>query len=374
MNKNALKPGAIALANSPEERKRRENRSKRFEKGKGSRPENNHSRPKNGGTGNLYTRRDSALILGKDIGERGSRVVEDIDLDALTVTGTCQEIEKQYLRLTSAPDPTTVRPEEVLEKALLMVQNSLKNYLYKCDQLKSIRQDLMVQRIWNELAVKVYETHARLAIEVGDLAEYNLCQSQLRTLYAGGIKGCHMEFYAYNLLCVMLHSNNNRDLLSAMSRLSVETKKSEPVKHALAVHAAVNSGNYVLFFRLYKTAPNLNTCLMDLYVEKMRYTAVKCVSRSYRPTVPVSYIARVLGFTKALPKLGTTEENDSSGLEECVEWLKAHGACLVSDNIGDMQLDTKASSSTLYMPEPEDAAAHGDADLAVNDFWRRKSS
>lgn len=44
------------------------------------------------------------------------------------------------------------------------------------------------------------------------------CQSQLTTLYAEGIKGCHMEFAAYNLLCVILHSNNNRDLVSAMSR------------------------------------------------------------------------------------------------------------------------------------------------------------
>lgn len=48
-----------------------------------------------------------------------------------------------------------VRPEEVLEKALHMVQSSQKNYLYKCDQLKSIRQDLTVQRIRNELTVKV---------------------------------------------------------------------------------------------------------------------------------------------------------------------------------------------------------------------------
>lgn len=48
-----------------------------------------------------------------------------------------------------------MRPEEVLEKALLMVQNSQKNYLYKCDQLKSIRQDLTVQHIRNELTVKV---------------------------------------------------------------------------------------------------------------------------------------------------------------------------------------------------------------------------
>ena len=48
------------------------------------------------------------------------------------------------------------------------------------------------------------------------------CQSQLKTLYAEGIEGCHMEFAAYNLLCAILHSNNKRDLLSLMSR-SVES-------------------------------------------------------------------------------------------------------------------------------------------------------
>lgn len=48
-----------------------------------------------------------------------------------------------------------VRPEDVLEKALRMVETSEKNYLYKYDQLKSIRQDLTVQRIQNELTVKV---------------------------------------------------------------------------------------------------------------------------------------------------------------------------------------------------------------------------
>ncbi|KAL5569181.1 hypothetical protein UlMin_025756 [Ulmus minor] len=359
---------AMALADSPEERKRRENRSKRFEKGHGHR-EANHLKSKGAGSGNLYARRATAMVLSKNLDNGGSRAVEDMDWDALTVKGTCQEIEKRYLRLTSAPDPATVRPEEVLEKALLMVQNSQKNYLYKCDQLKSIRQDLTVQRIRNHLTVKVYETHARFAMEVGDLPEYNQCQSQLQSLYAEGIEGCHMEFSAYNLLCVIMHSNNYRDLLSSMSRLSDETKRDEAVKHALAVRAAVTSGNYVLFFRLYKTAPNLNTCLMDLYVEKMRFKAVRCMSRSYRPTVPVSYIAQVLGFITPANEGG--DEKDSDGLEECIEWLKAHGACLITDNNGEMQLDAKPTSSSLYMPEPEDAVAHGDANLAVNDFLTR---
>ncbi|XP_042508047.1 SAC3 family protein A-like isoform X2 [Macadamia integrifolia] len=364
---------AITLANSPEERKRRENRSKRFEKAHGHQAGVKHFRQKAVGAGSLYSRRASVLELSRSYNDSGSRAVEDIDWDAFTVKGTCQEIEKRYLRLTSAPDPATVRPEEVLEKALLMVLSSQKNYLYKCDQLKSIRQDLTVQRIRNELTVKVYETHARLSIEAGDLPEYNQCQSQLQSLYAEGIKGCHMEFSAYNLLCAILHSNNNRDLLSSMARLSDEVKKDEAVKHALAVRAAVTSGNYVLFFRLYKLAPNLNTCLMDLYVEKMRFEALKCMSRSYRPTLPVAYIAQVLGFTTVLPTTEGNEEKDMDGFEECEEWLRAHGACLTKDNSQEMQLDTKASSSSLYMPEPEDAVAHGDTNLAVIDFLTRTS-
>lgn len=359
---------ATALANSPDEKKRREHRSKRFEKSQDSSLKSRNSSANKDALANLRTRRAVPSLHTRTY-EEGTLAVEDMDWDALTVKGTCQEIEKQYLRLTKAPDPSEVRPEDVLEKALTMVETSQKNYLYKCDQLKSIRQDLTVQRIQNELTVKVYETHARLAMQAGDLPEYNQCQSQLKRLYAEGIKGCYLEFSAYNLLCVMLHSNNKRDLLSSMASLSKEAKQDAAVKHALAVHASVLSGNYVLFFKLYKQAPNLNSCLMDLYVERMRFEAMKCMSRSYRPTVPMAYVAQILGF------LGTDSEgcvtNGYDGLEECEKWLKAHGAVLSVDNSGELQIDMKVSSSTLYMPEPENAVSHGDTSLAVDDFLAR---
>ncbi|KAL5229975.1 hypothetical protein ABZP36_028751 [Zizania latifolia] len=352
---------ATALANSPEEKKRREHRSKRFEKNLNSSSKSKNSAASKDAIANVHARKAVSALLTRSCEDGTSLAVEDMDWDALTVKGTCQEIEKQYLRLTSAPDPATVRPEHVLEKALSMVETSQKNYLYKCDQLKSIRQDLTVQRIQDELTVKVYETHARLAMQAGDLPEYNQCQSQLKRLYIEGIKGCYFEFSAYNLLCVMLHSNNKRDLLSSLASLSKEAKQNEAVKHALAVHSAVSSGNYVQFFKLYKQAPNLNSCLMDLYVERMRFEAVKCMSKSYRPTVPVGYVGEILGFLRT----------NSEASEECEIWLKAHGAILSVDNSGDLQLDTKASAATLYMPEPENAVAHGDASLAVNDFLAR---
>eukprot|EP01018_Ginkgo_biloba_P032101 Gb_20506 [translate_table: standard] len=152
--------------------------------------------------------------------------------------------------------------------------------------------------------------------------------------------------------------------------LSEDAKKDEVVKHALAVRAAVASWNYTAFFRLYRAASHLSACLMDLHVEKMRYEAVRCMSRSYRPTVPIAYIAQILAFTSVVSSRGSEEELD--GLDECEEWLRAHGAILVRDmSTGEFQLNAKDTAACLSMPVSEDAVPHGDAYLAVNDFLAR---
>ncbi|EPB73843.1 hypothetical protein ANCCEY_07062 [Ancylostoma ceylanicum] len=57
------------------------------------------------------------------------------------VKGTCQNIEKSFFRLTTAPDPSQVRPPDVLEKSLENVKNKYREgaaYQYLSDQLRSI--------------------------------------------------------------------------------------------------------------------------------------------------------------------------------------------------------------------------------------------
>lgn len=64
-----------------------------------------------------------------------------IDWDAHTVVGTSTKLEKPYLRLTSAPDPKTVRPLTTLRKAfefLTRKWDTERNYAYICDQFKSM--------------------------------------------------------------------------------------------------------------------------------------------------------------------------------------------------------------------------------------------
>ena len=77
----------------------------------------------------------------------------EFDFESLIVIGSCQKIEKDYFRLTSAPLPNTVRPEFILRQSLSLVKNKWDNssveYVYMCSQFKSMRQDLTVQHIQN---------------------------------------------------------------------------------------------------------------------------------------------------------------------------------------------------------------------------------
>ncbi|KAG0596800.1 hypothetical protein M758_UG285400 [Ceratodon purpureus] len=361
--------GSMSTADTPEEKERRQNRFKRFDRGKDSgRGGRGSGRGRGPAAGSASVRRATALQLVLNSGEgQNGRAVEDIDWDSLTIRGTCQEVEKRYLRLTSAPDPQTVRPEVVLKRALEMVKSSIKSYLFKCEQLKSIRQDLTVQRIRDEFTVEVYEIHARMALEAGDLPEYNQCQTQLKSLYGEGIKGCSNEFAAYSLLYSLFNRGNSRDLLSAMARLTHEGRRDEVMEHALAVRNAVAVGNYTTFFRLYRTAPVLSPCLMDIHIEKVRFEATKCMTRSYRPTIPVSAVARTLGFSTE-----SSSDGEAEGVEDCEEWLRAHGAHVKFDSSSsELVVEAKLSISSLFMPEPEDVVPHGDANLALNDFFSR---
>lgn len=133
--------------------------------------------------------------IEEDTRPKKSKSVTKSEEEPITwkLVGTCQDLEKPYFRLTSKPDPKTIRPEPVLKKALAWFKDRWKKgeikYEYFSEQLRSIRQDLTVQGIRNKFSVEIYQAHTRLALEAQDLDQYNSCMSRLFELYKDGLPG-----------------------------------------------------------------------------------------------------------------------------------------------------------------------------------------
>lgn len=250
----------------------------------------------------------------------------EFDYENMTVKGRCRTLDKEYLRLTAPPKAEHVRPEPILRKHLANIKKKWKekssgkkydkiapkiDYDWFCSQLKAIRQDLTVQRIFNAFAVDAYETHASIALEEGDLNEYNQSQTQLKDLYekishrsgsnANGLKNQN-EFIAYRVLYNVFMTVNTKyeggttDLFKIMLNLTPEQQKHPSIVHALKVRVAVADNDYHAFFHLQDRAPNLGAFLMDFIVPSIRAIGLKAMMKAYRPSMSVDFILSELGF------------------------------------------------------------------------------
>lgn len=241
---------------------------------------------------------DKELETKKAREERFKCTVVRQQLSAGTlVVGTCTLLEKGYLRLTSAPDPSNVRPKIILEESFTHIKKRWlkeRNYTFICDQLKSIRQDLMVQHIQDELTAQVYEAHARIALEMKDFSEFNQCQTQLRMLYESGVSGCVNEFLGYRILYSLL-TKSRRDLKILLKNLTVEEQSGPFVKYALQVHDACMSGRFLEFFELYKKSnlSNMGGYILDLMLDRERQKALLILFKSHN-SIPVSFACKVV--------------------------------------------------------------------------------
>jgi hypothetical protein len=191
---------------------------------------NRFSSSNRGGIHNTSNDDNHDKYMGKRTIGGSNVTLDEGDYEQMTVKGTSTICEKEYLRLTAPPRPELVRPLNILQQHLCNLQHeyygvlysssdnscssNVKNddddddddnvdgstillermrtpqdkwntldrpksskdrprhdYLWFCSQLKAIRQDCTVQRIQDDFAVEVYETHARIALQEGDLNE-----------------------------------------------------------------------------------------------------------------------------------------------------------------------------------------------------------
>lgn len=66
-----------------------------------------------------------------------------------------------------------------------------------------------------------------------------------------------------------------------VSELTPQEKATPEVRHAIAVHMAMATGNYHKFFVLYAKAPNMGGYIMDHYADRERCAALITMGRAY---------------------------------------------------------------------------------------------
>ena len=257
--------------------------------------------------------------------------------------GTNLQLEKSYLRLTTYPRQEDVRPLSILIKALEHVKRKYQqneDYEWCNDQLKSIRQDITVQSCiidkHHPLMLDVYQTHARVLLEQGDLPEFNQCLTNVLQLYRSlenrkdasiphRLLQAEGEFQAYSILYNLIHksaldlnmhlrrrlalqqpspsesphprSKKRRRRMSSPAESivpSVVLSSSDEETHAWQVVRAVVDGCPGPFFQLYANAPHLSPYLMDFLVHRVRSQAYADLVAAVRPTLPVAYLAQRL--------------------------------------------------------------------------------
>lgn len=247
--------------------------------------------------------------------------------DSCPFIGCSKSMERMYSRDT--PTPSDIRPESVLVAALKYITGKAKKkeklegrrnaMKYLSEQLKGMRQDLRVQDIKNNFAVKVYEMHAKLSLECGDLEEFNQCQAALKILYLSPSVDrllCSIgDFFCFRLLYLSL--SQQFDSLStelihftnspkSCEKATVDEGVSHMVQLTLRLAAACDEGDiFTINDTLQKFQIEMRF-LLFLFLQKRRVMWFQNLLTGVRGNISLKSALGALGF---LPTTHHSSEN-----------------------------------------------------------------
>ncbi|XP_030309809.1 germinal-center associated nuclear protein [Calypte anna] len=237
---------------------------------------------------------------------------------------------KEYSRSSAdqeEPLPHELRPSEVLSMTMdYLVTNIMDQgegnyrewYDFVWNRTRGIRKDITQQHLCNPLMVSLIEKCTRFHIHCAHhLCEEPMssfdakinnenmtkCLQSLKEMYQDlANKGIYCkseaEFRGYNVLLNL----NKGDILREVQQFHPEVRNSPQVRFAVQAFAALNSNNFVRFFKLVQSASYLNACLLHCYFNQIRKDALKSLNIAYtlstqRCTVfPLDHLVRMLLF------------------------------------------------------------------------------
>ncbi|XP_035138910.3 germinal-center associated nuclear protein isoform X2 [Callithrix jacchus] len=251
---------------------------------------------------------------------------------------------KEYSRSSAdqeEPLPHELRPLAVLSRTMdyLVTQimdqkeGSLRDwYDFVWNRTRGIRKDITQQHLCDPLTVSLIEKCTRFHIHCAHfmceepmssfdakINNENLtkCLQSLKEMYQdlrnkGIFCASEAEFQGYNVLL----SLNKGDILREVQQFHPDVRNSFEVKFAVQAFAALNSNNFVRFFKLVQSASYLNACLLHCYFNQIRKDALRALNFAYtvstqRSTLfPLDGVVRMLLFQDC---------------EEATDFLTCHG-------------------------------------------------
>ncbi|XP_006876177.1 PREDICTED: germinal-center associated nuclear protein [Chrysochloris asiatica] len=251
---------------------------------------------------------------------------------------------KEYSRSSAdqeEPLPHELRPSAVLSRTMdyLVTQimdqkeGSLRDwYDFVWNRTRGIRKDITQQHLCDPLTVSLIEKCMRFHIHCAHFmceepmssfdAKINnenmtKCLQSLKEMYQdlrNKSISCigEAEFQGYNVLLNL----NKGDILREVQQFPPAVRNSSEVKFAVQAFVALNSNNFVRFFKLVQSASYLNACLLHCYFNQIRKDALRALNMAYtvstqRSTAfPLDSVVRMLLF------------QDS---DEAVDFLSYHG-------------------------------------------------
>ncbi|CAH1784168.1 unnamed protein product, partial [Owenia fusiformis] len=266
---------------------------------------------------------------------------------------------KEYSRSSAdqeMPLAHELRPPHVLAMTMNYIVNNIMDeghdgnwadwYEFVWSRTRGIRKDITQQQLCNETAVDLVEKCCRFHILCsGRLCEEDVmafdekinsenmtkCLQTLKEMYwdmehkHGKLCQNEAEFRAYTVLMNL----NEGDTLRAAQELRPDIRNSSEMKFVLEAYFALNSNNYVKFFKLVKKGSFLNSCIMHRYFNQVRSKALSTMLRSYKSPgkdmqFPIVDLCNQLGFEDAFEVKDFCMQHGLSSDDDFIMFNKSH--------------------------------------------------
>ncbi|XP_030643492.1 germinal-center associated nuclear protein [Chanos chanos] len=240
---------------------------------------------------------------------------------------------KEYSRSSAdqeEPLPHELRPLPVLSMTMDYLVTQIMDqgegnyrdwYDFVWNRTRGIRKDITQQHLCDPVTVSLIEKCMRFHIHCA----HHLCQEpmmsfdakinnenmtkclqSLKEMYQDlatrGVYCSHeAEFRQYSVLLKL----NDGDILREVQQFREEVRNSPEVKFAVQAFAALNSNNFVRFFKLVNSASYLASCILHRYFNQVRREALRALNIAYtvgsqRSTAfPIEDVVRMLMFRNA---------------------------------------------------------------------------